>query len=117
MTAIAYKDGFLAADTVESSEGLRLGVISKIARSMDGKHVGAAAGHGGACAEFNKWIVGNGVSDGHKSPMKFYSQCGGAVEVVELGQPFVREPYVTFQMLAESTKAPEPFMIPRGVGR
>ena len=51
MTAIAYRDGILAADTQDFYGNLRLGISEKIARRKDGALAGAA-GRAELCEQF-----------------------------------------------------------------
>lgn len=57
MTAIAYRDGIMAADSAERSQGTLLGYAKKIARLSDGTLV-AGAGQASACVKFVAWISG-----------------------------------------------------------
>lgn len=65
MTAIAYRDGIMAADTlVSASEGAWFvrGTTRKIARSPTGT-LGAASGHCGMCERFLRWITSGQVDE------------------------------------------------------
>lgn len=63
MTAIAYKAGIMAADTVEiSANNMILGTVSKITRSPAGA-LGAASGLSPACYRFAEWFRLGGWED------------------------------------------------------
>lgn len=55
MTAIAYRDGIMAADGAAYCNGTLLGICKKIARSPDG-WLGAASGDSTNCYLFEKWM-------------------------------------------------------------
>lgn len=56
MTTIAYRNGFLAADTVEIAEGYRVGTCEKIKKRKDGVLVGAG-GRASYCEAFMDWVL------------------------------------------------------------
>jgi hypothetical protein len=51
VTAIAYRNGVMAADSQDSCGGIRMGSVRKIAKRADGALAGAA-GEAGFCEEF-----------------------------------------------------------------
>lgn len=56
MTTIAYKDGVLAADTGVSSDGARVGYITKIARRSD-QYLAGASGDATYAWGFLQWFL------------------------------------------------------------
>lgn len=62
MTAIAYRDGVMAADTQLSGGDFPRGLVLKIARSPKGT-LGAAAGFAGECARLRRWVEDGEVDD------------------------------------------------------
>ena len=59
MTAIAFRDGLMAADTGVTGGYLIRGHTKKIVRRADGA-IAAASGHGGACQAFRDWFLQGG---------------------------------------------------------
>lgn len=62
MTAIAYKDGVMAADSLCCGGDMRRGEVRKIARSPKGT-IGAAAGKAGKTAEFRRWVESGRIDE------------------------------------------------------
>ena len=62
MTAIAYRDGVLAADTETTSGDLLGGHSLKIARSPEGT-IAAAAGQAGTAAQFRRMVKDGGIDN------------------------------------------------------
>lgn len=62
MTAIAYRDGVMAADTLVTGADMVRGRCRKIVRSPVGV-IAACAGEAGTSTMFRRWIEGGGVDD------------------------------------------------------
>lgn len=63
MTAIAFRDGVMAADRGAWRGNVRYGGATKIARSPSGA-LGAAAGYASVCEQFKKWLENAGFEAG-----------------------------------------------------
>lgn len=92
MTAIAYRDGVMAADTqVTDGYDMICGHMRKIARSPSGT-LGAASGRAGVCAEFRRWIeagvIDGWIAGGFGEPLALNQEAGafGALIVTVEGQ-------------------------------
>lgn len=68
MTAIAYRDGVMAADSLAECHGIVLGSVRKIARRRDGALAGAA-GMEMVCAEFIRRFVA-GTDEDYRPELK-----------------------------------------------
>lgn len=68
MTIIAYKAGIMAADTLCSSGGLKVGQVKKLAKNKRGDLMGCS-GASGWCQAMIRWFV-----EGEEDPMPFVPQ-------------------------------------------
>jgi hypothetical protein len=85
MTAIAYRDGVMAADSLTGGEHIRRGTDHKIARSSAGTIAGAA-GYAGMCSEFRRWVqtgrIDEWIEGGFPEPLPIKAERNGFGAIV-----------------------------------
>lgn len=110
MTVIAYRDGIIAADTLTSGGGMKMGYKRKIAKNKDGDVFGSS-GVGGWCSAIRQWF-----EEGEEGPVPTIAQEAtgddtGKAMIIRAAQPTI------VQMLFSNPRFyPDTFTIRSDVG-